>query len=705
MIVSVITNITIAIVAIALGALVLCGEPKSATYQSFFLFAAGVALSATAKPFFRQGDSFLAVLFVWWGCELAVLGAFSMVRVSSDGHLNSRFIWSLVPWLLLFILTPMLLVVASFYKNPAIFFEQAYHISLPFFATVMGAYLIASIFLCLRRNINTFGLPSLLARGLVLVVILSASAICVADLILPVFNVCIFASASNFFALTILIIGGYVMIRYGVGNNSLFLRKGISYFLSLISVALLFFGVEFCIEKFLYQNDEIVDVISAVVGALAFSPFRDFFDKFTDRLFFRNSYHFLSAVRELGERLSAPLDHKALLATITDFLRLIIKPTETVFFAAEESEAGRVALISGLIANSAVTADYSALAAFFLEHGHDEMIIADATRLFRISRSSQKENSCELIKERAARLGIAALVPVSAQGRIKMIMMIGYKSSGALLSKDDGELLDFVARRAAIALENFELRDLMDRQTERFEERVSVRAARLKSMYESQSKFLVDVSHEFKTPLAILKMNAGVFADSEDAEQKRAWYVMDTTLDRLSRLVGNILDAARSGLPGDGSCKKSIVVKELLQDALDDCAILAEDKGVGLFLSSNEISVFGEWDKLKEVMLNLLSNALQHTLAGGSIFLTAHESDGEAEIVVRDTGSGISRENLPHIFERFYRIGEGGFAGTGIGLYLCRQIIEGHKGTITAESQEGKGSCFVIRLPLFADDP
>jgi two-component system sensor histidine kinase ResE len=283
--------------------------------------------------------------------------------------------------------------------------------------------------------------------------------------------------------------------------------------------------------------------------------------------------------------------------------------------------------------------------------------------------------------------------------------MIGHKCSGALLSKDDVELLHFIARRTALAIENLELRELTDRQAEQFEERVTDRIKRLKNMYESQARFLTDVSHEFKTPLAILKMHASVFAVSNDAEQKKAWYVMDTTLDRLSRLVGNILDTARTNSLPDESFREYVAVKDLLFDACDDCVLLAEDKGIELHVSSEIMAVMGERDKLKEVMLNLLSNALRHTLPGGSITLTGRVAHGEAEISVRDTGSGISRENLSHIFERFYRIGESDFMGTGIGLYLCRQIIEGHRGTISAESQHGKGSCFVVRLPLFAGDP
>jgi signal transduction histidine kinase len=481
------------------------------------------------------------------------------------------------------------------------------------------------------------------------------------------------------------------------------LARRTPYFLSLITVAILFFGIEFGVEKFFYQNNEIVDIFAAAVGALAFCPLRNFFNKATDRIFFRNSYHFLTVVKDLGERLSMPLDNNVLLITINKFLQATIRPTETVFFTVNEKGA-EMRPVSGLVVADAIVADYGSLATFFLEHARGGMIIADTVRLFRVNRASGNESIREHVKEWAARLGIAAVVPVAVQGKIKIIMMVGNKCSGALLNKDDGEFLGFVARRAAIALENLELRELMERQAEKFEERVAARTERLKSMYESQSKFLADVSHEFKTPLAILKMHASTFAASEDARQKKAWYVMDATLDRLTRLVGDLSDVTKMCSSREELHRECIIMGDLLQEVCDDCVILAEDRGVTLYLSSDKTSVLGEWDKLKEVILNLLSNALQHTPAGGSIFLESRKFDDEMEITVRDTGSGISRENLPHIFERFYRIGENGFAGTGIGLYLCRQIIEGHGGTIMAESRTGKGSCFIVHLPLAPPD-
>jgi signal transduction histidine kinase len=700
----VVVNTVIAVAAVVFGLLVLRNEPKNVAYQSFFIFASGIALSAAAKPFFQEDKNFLVFLLVWWGFEIMVLGVFSLACVSSDGTLNGKCIWSLVPWFILFVSIPVLLVAASFRADPDSFFWAAYHDIFPLFAVFMVVHLAISFFSCVRHRVSTFGLPFHLVASLMLVVMLSASIICIADLILPAFGVYRFSTLSNASALIILMVGGCGIARYGAGNGSAVLRRGIPYFLSLVFVAAIFFAVEFAIEKFFYQNDEVVDIVAAVAGALAFPWLRNFFNRITDRIFFRNSYRFFTAAQTLGEQLDGPLDRNTLLARADEFLHWTIQPTETVFFSVNDG--GKPAtLVFGLTAKAARTSDYGSLVALFLERAHGRTIIADAARLFGTIRATEKKSDSALIKEQAVRLGVAAIVPIMIQGKTEMVMMVGYKCSGALLGTDDVELLDFVGRRVAVTLENLELREMIERQAQKFEERVMARTEQLKSMYESQSRFLADVSHEFKTPLAILKMNAGIFAASEDAEQKKAWYVMDTTLDRLSRMVSNILDVNRTCSLRGGLCKKRISVEDLLRETHDDCVILVEDKGVTLRFVSDQMVILGERDRLKEVMLNLVSNALRHTAAGGSITLAARVSHGEAEIAVRDTGSGISRDNLPHIFERFYRIEGSGLAGTGIGLYLCRQIIEGHGGTITAESDFGKGTCFVVRLPLYTGDP
>lgn len=270
------------------------------------------------------------------------------------------------------------------------------------------------------------------------------------------------------------------------------------------------------------------------------------------------------------------------------------------------------------------------------------------------------------------------------------------------------------------ALENARLaatlRERSEEHTAELERRVAEKTERIKQMYEGQSKFLVEIAHEFQTPIAILKGNILILSEPSvpanerrHTEQANAIYVATTTLDRLSRLVTNLLDIARLNFSKDKLRRQPVDIANLITTVRDDCAILAEDKNVSLMLVSKDpsaaIFVASDRDKLKEVLLNLLSNALKYTPAGGTISITAdvHAEDQEAEIVVADTGSGIAVDKLPRIFERFYRIESAQHpaeSGIGLGLHICRQIVEAHGGTIVAESQPGKGSRFIIHLPL-----
>jgi signal transduction histidine kinase len=218
-----------------------------------------------------------------------------------------------------------------------------------------------------------------------------------------------------------------------------------------------------------------------------------------------------------------------------------------------------------------------------------------------------------------------------------------------------------------------------------------------------------DLAHEFRTPLAILREHVELL-DRTKRFREDSVRVMSATVDRLSRLVDGLLETAR--WRSIGAHDRDLVnVALLLEEICEECAILAESQNVALSATAEPISLRGDCDKLKEVILNILSNALKHTPAGGAIRLTARLHGGEAEIAVADTGVGIAAEDIPHIFERFYRTGGDARAdtlhdapshGTGLGLYISRQIVEAHGGTITVKSALGKGSRFTVRLPLIS---
>jgi signal transduction histidine kinase len=224
-------------------------------------------------------------------------------------------------------------------------------------------------------------------------------------------------------------------------------------------------------------------------------------------------------------------------------------------------------------------------------------------------------------------------------------------------------------------------------------------------------EFLREVAHEFQTPIAILKANIEILARRNAAqgatrEEIRAACTAQATLDRLTRLVRNLLDINAVAFIQNAPEIAPINLSELLQDTYEDCALLSEDRNVTLSFASEDVAVCGDRDKLKEVLLNLVSNALKHTPAGGLISLSARALSEKAEIVVSDSGTGIDPDHLPYIFERFYKIpAAGAVESHGIGLYLCRRIIEAHGGTIFAESKPGKGSRFTISIPLASHSP
>ena len=695
----VIIHLVIAVVALGIGIFVFLGDPRNITNQSFFVFAIGLAVLAFVKPFFLGTKNIAPILFSWWGFMMVVLGVYCFAISLSEMRITKRSFISLLPWIILFPLLPGVMTISLCVTGSIAHFWHIYGVLFPLLTLIMAAYLMESFFLCFRRSRGMSNPCSFPPRGIVLVAVFSASIIFISDFLLPEIGVFWLMPVSNFCSLIVLTCGGYGVLRYGAWHGGTALRRGVSYFFSLLAVAVLFFGIEFGIEKFFYQNDEVVDIFAAIVGALAFQPLHDFFDKMTERIFFRNACPLLDAIKELSCRLNSSLDRDMLPRALDSFLQRTIRPTETVFCSVSDVDEV-IILESGFRAPDVVMTDYLALATLVLTEGSDDAVFADQGRIWFRKDIFPDCHVASVIAERAARLGVATIVPIPVRGKIRMIIMVGYKASGAFFNEDDREFLGFIARRTTILLENLELREMMERQAEKLEEHILAKTERLKNMYESQSQFLADVSHELKTPLAILKMHAHVFSNSKNAKQKKAWYVMDTTLDRLTRLVSDLLDAAREKTSCGIPQKKRIALHELLSEVYDDCAILAEDKGIRLSLQSEKISVFGERDKLKEVVLNLLGNALRHTPSGGTIFLSTRAIDHEAEIAVRDNGSGIARGNIPHIFERFYRIEEGAAAGTGIGLYLCRQIIERHGGTVTVTSEIGKGSCFVVHLPL-----
>lgn len=227
---------------------------------------------------------------------------------------------------------------------------------------------------------------------------------------------------------------------------------------------------------------------------------------------------------------------------------------------------------------------------------------------------------------------------------------------------------------------------------------------------DDRAEFVANISHELQTPIAILRGNVEVLQSGRatDAERASAERVIVTTLDGMSRIIANVLESARLKFSNKISYEQAVAVGPLLRETYEDCLLLANDRGIRLSLDidgiiKDDLSVRGNRDRLKEVLLNLISNALKHTPRGGMIALRSERDHASVRITVEDSGCGIAPDDIQRIFERFYRIESASASavpGTGIGLNICREIVEAHGGTISAESEPDKGSRFIICLPV-----
>jgi signal transduction histidine kinase len=493
---------------------------------------------------------------------------------------------------------------------------------------------------------------------------------------------------------SLVFIGGtaYAIVRHQFMDIRMVVRRGLLYLFSIIFIAFLFFGSDFFLEH-ITREIEVSDILAITLGAVGLMWFRPFFEHITDRIFFRRDYDAAVVVRELGPLLNTNIDLTALLSLLDGFLMRTVKPERVIFLF---TAPGRMPSCRIFLHGK----DDTSLQAVLEKEVVRLPTIYPAAPVFLQAMEGVAGKEGNLLAH-MRRLAIAAAVPLPARDGTA-IMLLGEKLSDDIFRTKDIALLSVLAHQAGMAIENARLYAAERQHGEELEWRVAERTAKIVSMQEAQSRFLTDISHELQTPVAILKGNMEILAKNRRGEWKSALQVMTTTLDRMARMTDSLLSIARLNFSKGKLHKKPIAVEDIIEETYHDCVILTEDKGVLLSYASDPALVVGDGDKLKEVILNLVSNALKHTQSGGMIALSGAVANGQIRISVRDTGSGISAEALPHIFERFYRMTDDGAPGSGLGLDICRKIVEAHGGTIAVESELGRGSMFTITLPLAA---
>ena len=227
---------------------------------------------------------------------------------------------------------------------------------------------------------------------------------------------------------------------------------------------------------------------------------------------------------------------------------------------------------------------------------------------------------------------------------------------------------------------------------------------RLERLFHARQRFLADVSHELRTPLTTIRGNVDLMRRMGVLDYETLDVVQDE-LQRMTRLVDDLLLLARADTGGLPIQREPVELDNVFLDVYRQVRSIEQPVTLTL-LEVDQVRVIGDADRLKQLILNLVDNAIKYTLPGGDVSLGLSKSNGMAEIVIRDTGVGIPEEDLPYIFDRFYRVDKARsrkLGGSGLGLSIARWIAEAHGGDIRVESERGMGSSFTVTLPTASD--
>ncbi len=269
-------------------------------------------------------------------------------------------------------------------------------------------------------------------------------------------------------------------------------------------------------------------------------------------------------------------------------------------------------------------------------------------------------------------------IPLITKDKVVGVLEVLNKRSGSFTDVDQ-DLLLVLGAQAAVAIVN----------------------ARLFA----QSDLIAEFVHELRTPLASIGTSTYLLLRPEMSQEQREQIIhnIHSETQRLSTLASTFLDLARLE---SGRVKYNFTRFDL-QPAVQECCQIMQSKADEAELTIHtEIPpdfppVNADRDKLKQVIINLLSNAIKYNCRGGKVFVRAGLEDQCWWLAVQDTGLGIPEDDLPHLFQKFYRVRstEGKASGTGLGLSICKQIVSGHRGRIEVSSKLGEGTTFTIRLP------
>jgi len=467
------------------------------------------------------------------------------------------------------------------------------------------------------------------------------------------------------------------------------------------------------------QSNILSGVILAVLVTVFYKPLREIVERATNTFLYKKSYDPDVLITEVNRIASSTLDLEQLLHSISKALVDAFHAEKIGVALLGRNKKLYIAYEDGFQPGVAVK----------LAKGNEQVMYRQFKRtpgIFVVDERKTEyengENVDEVVSPKVMyalyQQDLALIVPLRVQDKLIGIVAIGAKKSGDPYNNQDLRVLNLISGQFAVSIENAQLYEeqkrfaiVLKEEVQKATQELRAANAELKQMDVTKSEFISIASHQLRTPLTIIKgyismINEQAFGKVPPLIGKQLVKVYESN-ERLVALVEDLLNISRIESGRQEYKWESSDLFALAGSVVDNLTKSAETKGLKLVLSPSPAKmpkVICDANKLHEVMMNFVDNAIKYTLAGSVTVKFELQPAGMVTFGVTDTGMGIAKENMSYLFKKFSRV-KGSFlvqpGGSGLGLYVAKRIIDVHEGKIWAESGgEGEGTTFLFSIPI-----
>lgn len=498
----------------------------------------------------------------------------------------------------------------------------------------------------------------------------------------------------------------YAIIRHRLMDLRMIVARFVAYIIFIILLGVFYIGAfyitySFFTNKSFNISDSILPIVLTVIIAFSFHPFLKFIEKITNRLFYKEGYDTDSLLQTLGRNMSGCL----ILEDLADIIFKSFKQELKISYAGIYVITKSFIWYKDSIGEREIPFNQKNIKYLLYEaqrHGKDNFLNFDEI----------DEGKSRIIMRQEK---LALVIPLIVKQNIIGGFFIREKMSGEIFTSKDLNILGVLTPEMAIAVKNaLSYQEIMlfnitlQEEVEQATEKIQKANRHLKELDRMKDEFVAVASHQLRSPLSSMRLYLDkIFRVKSDlpVDVVNKLYVVYESNLHLINLVNDILDVSKIESGRIELITQVFDLVELINNIKDDLNTKAQNKELDIdIISDKKLMIKADKDKIYQVIMNLVDNAIKFSTKGGKIIIKAGIQEKKIIISVKDTGIGINAKDIGKLFSKFGRLNNAFSSmsqvpGTGLGLYICKKLTELMGGNIDLVSEEGKGSEFIVRLP------